>query len=251
MERFFNRYEKKPEPYEFFDYLDERQELFSYSKAVAEYLRSEKVPNLVIIDRSSRPLYVGVKEYLRSKYPDEQMPNIYFMNPKGFKAQEELTPDEISEIIDDCEWKGDIGEWPDQVRNNAEIKQEFENTYTRLMADKDKPVLIFDSCIHSGGSLEPVKRAFDDSGFSDSRIGSINPPDPDSRVETDFYITTRRPEKGCYPFDRDRMIEKTFDHVYSRKVTDPRRRERSARLRQEIKMIVKEFLVEEAEKEKG
>ncbi len=84
--------------YEFFDDPRERQELFNYSRAIAEYLRAEDISNLVIIDRSSRPLYVGVREYLHLQYPDEEMPNMYFMNPKGFKAKEDLTSEEIASM---------------------------------------------------------------------------------------------------------------------------------------------------------
>jgi len=238
-------YEAEPQHYEFFEDPQERQELFNYSKAIAEYLRTEGIPNLVIIDRSSRPLYVGVREYLRSQYPDEEMPNMYFMNPKGFKAREDLTPAEIEEIIDDCAWKDDTEERPHQVRAREDIMSEFQDTYKRLMSDKENPVLVFDTCIHSGGSLEPVKKILDASGFSDVRIGSVNPAEEGSRVKTDFYITTQDPEKGCYPFDRDRIIEKTFDHVYSQRTTDQRKRERSIRLRKEIKQIMKDFLTKD------
>jgi len=99
MERLTNPYglQEKPAPkYEFFPYADERQEVFEYSKKIAEYLREEKVPNLVIIDRSSRPLYIGVREYLKAKYPDEDIANVYFMNPKGFKAREDLKPKKLT-----------------------------------------------------------------------------------------------------------------------------------------------------------
>ncbi len=235
-------YEAEPQNYEFFDYPLERQELFNYSKEIAEYLRVEGISNLVIIDRSSRPLYIGVREYLRSQYPDEEMPNMYFMNPKGFKAKEDLTPEEIEAIIEDCEWKDDAEEQPHQVRTREDIMREFQDTYKRLLSDKENPVLVFDTCIHSGGSLEPVKKVLDELGFSDVRIGAVNPSERGSKVETDFYITTQRPEKGCYPFDRDRIIEKTFDHVYSQRTTDSRKREQSIRLRKEIKQIIKDYL---------
>lgn len=232
-------YESEQQPdYEFFQYANEREELFYYSKSIAEYLRSENIPNLVIIDRSSRPLYVGVKEYLHAQYPEEKIPDIYFMNPKGFKAREDLTPEEVEEILDDCAWKNDAEENPHQVRTREEIMREFQDTYKKLMKDKDQPMLVFDTCIHSGGSLGPVKKVLDDSGFSDVRIGAVNPSEEGSKVKTDFYITTRRPEMGCYPFDRDRIIEKTFDHVYSKTTTDQHKRERSIRLRQEIKKIM-------------
>lgn len=237
----------KPErkEYKFFEEEKERKEIFEYSKKIAEYLRKGNIPNLVVIDRSSRPLYIGVKEYLDKKYPDEKMANIYFMNPKGFKAKEEMTEYEIEEIIDDCAWKQDVSESPEQVRSKGEILKELEETYKKLMLDKDKPLLIFDTCIHSGDSLAPVKKTLKELGFSDIRIGAINPSDRGSKVKTDFYVTKQEPEKGCYPFGRDRIIEKTFNHVYSQRTEDSgdsRKRERSIELRREIKDIMQDYL---------
>ncbi len=235
-------FEFMPQSYEFFDDPKERKELFRYSKAIAEYLRTEEIPNLIIVDRSSRPLYVGVREYLRSKYPDETMPNMYFVNPKGFKSKEDLSYQEIMDFISECMYKGDTIDSPDQVKNSASIMDEFSNTYTELMKDKKKPVLVFDTCIHSGDSLEPIQGILGKLGFSDVRIGAVNPPEYGSKVQTDYYITRRRPEKGCYPFDRDKIIEKTFSHVYSKKTEDRRKIDRSVRLRKEISQIIKENL---------
>jgi hypothetical protein len=79
-------------------------------------------------------------------------------------------------------------------------------------------------------------------GFTDVRIGSVNPAEEGSSVQTDFYITHRRPEKGCYPFDRDRMIEKTFEHVYSQRTQDIQKRRAGNQLREEIKRIMLEHL---------
>jgi len=237
--------EKAVPEYEFFKDPEERKEVFEYSKAIAEYLRSENIPNLVIIDRSSRPLYIGVREYLKAKYPDEDVANVYFMNPKGFNVREDLDPEEIDDIAIDCVLKDDLEEAPNQIRSRKNVMRDFKETYDRLLADKKKPVLIFDTCIHSGDTLTPVKNIFDKAGFTDARIGSVNPTEDDAKIKADFYITEDRPEKGCYPFDRDRMIEKTFDRVYSKPVDDPYKRERSVRLRREIKRIVTEYLIKE------
>jgi hypothetical protein len=237
-------FESDRENYEFFNDPVERSELFQYTKKIAEYLRTEKIPNLVIIDRSSRPLYVGLREYFKSKYPDEPMPNIYFMNPKGFKARGTLTIQELSNIILDGMFKDDVYEVPHRLKSEEEILADLEDTYKKLMLDKDKPVMVFDTCIHSGKSLQPVREYLDKAGFSDIRIGSINPAEANARVQTDFYVTEDEAEKGCYPFDREKIIEKTFDSVYSRATTDPEKISRSMRLRKEIKRIVTDFLKE-------
>lgn len=233
------------ETYEFFKNPLERQELFDFSKKIAEYLREENIPNLVIIDRSARPLYIGIKEYLKTRYPDELKPNMYFMNPNGFKAKEEVSDYEINSIIRRCLNNEDLAESAQQVRSKEEIFKEFESVYKKLMVDKDEPLMIFDTCIHSGSSLEPIKKAFDQAGFSDIRVGAINPAQLGAKVKTDFHVTTKRAEKGCYPFDRDRIIEKTFDHVYSKVTNDQKKREKSIELRREIRNIMKDYLAKE------
>ena len=123
--------------FEFFDYSKERLELFKYSQAVSEYLITNKIPSLVLIDRSARPLYLGVKEYLRSKHPDEKIPNIYFINPKGFKmGNKDLTKREISQITGQCVETEASKNNPIIIRKQRDIIKEFIQTYSRLVKDK-------------------------------------------------------------------------------------------------------------------
>jgi hypothetical protein len=206
-------HKRKEGDYDFFVNNIERRELFEYCRKIAEYLHDEQIPSLVIIDRSSRPLYIGVKEYWRYKYPHEKSPNVYFMNPKGFKTEK---------------------------MDEQEVINNFKKVYKRLLEDKDKPVLVFDSCIHIGDTLTPVKEVMAKSGFDQVLIGSINPSDMRSSIKTDFYITKNRPKKGCYPFDRDRMIEKVFYRPHSVTTNDEQQVQRSIKLRREIKRIMEE-----------
>ena len=226
--------------YNFFETQRSREELAYYCQKVAEYLHDQKIPNLIIIDRSSRPLYIGLIEFWRAKYPNEKLPGIYFMNPKGFKARESLTEDDLEEIQMDSLWKEDSVEYQ-QIRTEEDILEEIEKVYSQLSKDKEKPLLIFDSCIHSGGTLSPVKDILAKSGFSNIKIGTANKANEDATIQPDFHIEDS-PSTGCYPFDRDRMIEKTFDHVFSVRNKDPQSIALSIRLRQEIKKIVQEAL---------
>lgn len=236
--------ERQPDhnSYEFFPYKEERDEVFKYCKAIAEYIKTEKIPNLIIIDRSSRPLYVGVKEYWKQKYPNERGPNIYFMNPLGFNTSEETSPAETIDLKLKSVMNGEKDVVTEKIRSKTAVLDEFKKTYTRLMKDKSKPALIFDTCLHTGNTLFPVIETLKELGFSDARVGSVNPSDVGSKVETDFYITRQRPEKGCYPFDRDRLIEKTLDHIYSKRTDEPIKKFAARKLREEIKKIVQEHL---------
>lgn len=243
-EKLLDRFDKEKETkeYEFFKWEDSRNEVFEFSKAIAEYLKEDDIQDLVIVDRSSRPLYIGVKEYWKDAYPDTPMPNIYFVNPKGFKNIDEVNLFELKAANEEGVWKGDRDEELNTVRSKYEVLEEFENVYPKLIQDKDKPILVFDTCIHSGNTLLPLITTLDELGFSDVRVGSVNPSERGSSVETDFFITKRSPEKGCYPFDRDRMIEKTFEHVYSQPTKDIQKRRAGNQLREEIKRIIQERL---------
>ncbi len=199
-----------------------------------------------MLDRSARPLYVSVREYMQTKYPDELLPNMYFMNPQGFKACEEMTPEEIDEIVNYHAFKEACLESKEQIRSREKILAEFEATYKKLMQDKDKPVLIFDTCIHTGRTMESVKQTFDRADFSDVRIGTIRENCWwAKKVEADYFITKDKPTKGCCPFDTDQLVEKTFNHVYSKRTEDPERRKKAWRLRAEIKKIMADFLAKE------
>lgn len=123
--------------YEFFQYSRERLQLFKYSRAVSEYLIKEKIPNLVLIDRSARPLYLGIKEYLRSTYPDQKIPNIYFVNPKGFKtSKKDLTKRELSQITGQCVETENTKNDPILIRKRRDVIKEFKQNYSRLVKDK-------------------------------------------------------------------------------------------------------------------
>lgn len=229
--------------FEFFSYSKERLELYKYSQAVSEYLITEKIPNLVLIDRSARPLYIGIKKYLRSTYPDEKIPNIYFINPKGFKTSKEgLTKRELSQITGQCVETENTKNDPIIIRKPKDVIKEFIQTYSRLVKDKKKPVLIFDTCIHNGKTLRPVLKIFKKMRFSDVRTGVINPVDDQSKLTTNFVVTNQGPMKGCYPFGVDSIIEKTYSHVYSQKTDNIHEREKSVRLRGEISKIINNLL---------
>jgi hypothetical protein len=155
-----------------------RSEVFSFSKAIAEHLHDNGIEDLVIVDRSSRPLYIGVMEYWKSAYPDERRPGIYFVNPKGFKDKDTLPREELWRANREAALKGDLSESDTNARTRLEIDAEFAEAYPKLMADRDKEVLIFDTCIHSGDTLASVVESFRRMGFKNVQVGSVNPSRP-------------------------------------------------------------------------
>jgi hypothetical protein len=231
--------------YEFFPSREARQELFEYTRRITDYMRHYDVANLVIPDRSARPLAVSIREYWKTQHPDEALPGMYFVNPKGFYSRERSQDDDIEHAVGDAFWKGDAPVATHQVRPEAEVKAEFAETYRNLMNDKEKPVLVFDTCIHSGRTLGHCVDTMKELGFTQLIVGSVNPSDKGARVQTDMYLTDIVPDKGCYPFDKDRTVEKTFESVSSSRSARPAARLAGIRLRKEIRNIIREQLADE------
>lgn len=225
--------------YEFFHISRERSDIFEFSKGIAEYLHTQHINDLVLLDKSARIFYMGIREYWQSNYPNEKIPNIYFINPHGFKSRDALSDSEVEYIERKYGFSIDVYAMRE---DNESVLREFTTTYKQLISHKDLPVLIFDTCVHSGFSLNIIVESFQKVGFSKLRIGSVNPSDSESVIKTDFHITKRPPVWKCCPFWSDKMITKNFDHVYSQAETNPRFIAQSSRLRYEIKRIVLEQL---------
>ncbi len=216
-----NGREEQQKTYNYFCLPQERQEIFEFSSKLADFIHEKNIRNLVIVDRSSRPAYIGINEYWKFKFPLEPPPNIYFVNPKGFNVSD---------------WQG--------VTEQG-ITDEFSSVYKKLLADKDKSVLFFDTCIHSGGTLKPVIDIFKKVGFTNILVSSVKSSDPGSEVKSDFFVTEEFPEGGCYPFGRDRAIVKTSSHIFSARNEDIWDKWESSEIREEIHRLMKEEIEKE------
>lgn len=227
--------------YEFFRQPEDRQLIYQCSRATVEFVRQNQIPNIVLIDRNARPFYAGLQEYWRLNHAKEPMPNIFFLNPKGFKSQEHTTPKMI-ELLQKCEkYKEDLIEDPIGLVAQADIEREFNQSYRGLCSDKTKPLLIFDVCIHSGDTLKPIITMLKQSGFERLLIGAVGKPfENGTDVKPDFCVFRRQDDCNCHPFGREAMVNKTFGHVFSVPNSNPEDRDWSARLRSEIRQVIRE-----------
>ena len=207
---------------------DERDAVYDCAKGLTEYLHDSQIPNLVLADRSARPMSVAVMEYWKNVYPDETRPNIYFINPWGFQAFNKSAHEKYS---------------PDET---GRVSEEFANTYKELMKDKDKPVMLFDICIHSGYTLSGVVKAMEHLGFDNLIIGTGKQSDSSSRIPSDAYFFGKYATLYCKPFGRS-LVMKTSDSVHSVPVGKWHRRDiQEARdTRKEIKHVINEGLEED------
>lgn len=231
--------------YEFYPDPAERQELVEISEKTADYLHDNEIRNFILLDRSARPAYIGVKEVWKKKYPDKPLPDIYFVNPTGFMNDKDaLAPGMTGlpkgmEIMFDGQRKGnDVGDAFTEPRPQEDIEKDFTETYKRLTENRDQPTLLFDTCVHSGDSLRPVQTTLQNLGFNELKVGVVGEDMNTSDIKPDFIAVQGTPLGVCYPFDRDRMVERRFDSVTSRPTTDTISRERGIALRNEIRSIV-------------
>ena len=178
--------------YRFFKSEVGREEIFKFTESIVAYVRDNSIENVILIDSGARPISAGIKEYWGLKYPEENMPDIYFLNPEGFKN-----------------------------RDTDVIINEFEEIYGGLlMENRTKPTLIFDTCIHTGETLLPIINIFEKMMFN-FNIGSITPENIGSLVHADYYITMDQPERGCHAFMSDLSIVKGEDSIVSKKSYNP------------------------------
>ena len=101
---------------------------------LSEYIHDNGIGRVMFIDRSARPAHMALRMAWKSKYPQERMPETYFTNPQGH-----YTADRFA--------------WT--------INNEFRSTYTGLVADRDAPVLLFDTCMHNGRRMGAVMQTLE------------------------------------------------------------------------------------------
>mgnify|MGYP000951975420 CR=1 FL=1 len=211
---------KNPYPVEFFKNFQLERQSYEYIKKIAEYIDKNNIENIVLLDRSARNVCVGLREYWRLLQENEDRknknPHIYFTNPRGFVSNERY-PNTSDKIFYDRKMKYDRQESISLIRDEEEINEDFKKTYSQLLKDRDKPLLIYDNCVHGGESLQNVLKFFEENGFSHIKIFVIHKENEDFKDKFPLdYISLDKPEEiECYPFGTDNLTEKTYTKVVS------------------------------------
>jgi hypothetical protein len=230
-----------PGKYEFFEKPQARKEIYLIGKGLTRYLHDKNIHQLVLIDRSARPAYIAVQEYWNTAYPDEKMPQIYFVNPQGFKSKRDVASVPVFYFLEDAINKEYRSENPSGARYQNEITRDFKESYRELMKHRNEKVMLFDACIHSGGSLTPIIRTMQQNNFLHLQVGVVHK-DGRPDIPITYEVFSHEPYNLCYPFHTDRMTDKTFADVYP--IVQKKKQEInwSVRLRKEIRRIMKEHL---------
>lgn len=142
--------EKEEYEYEYFYNKKQRDSIFFFTKNAVEYIEKIGECNLVFMDRSARPGYTAIDEYWNIKHHDDGLPKpkFYFVNPKGFNTNRN--------------WMGE--------RDSGDVLEEIEDNFTELTQDTEKPLILVDTCIHYGTTLENVTYHFKELGFKNIKF---------------------------------------------------------------------------------
>lgn len=195
----------------------QKEDVYEASMNLANYLKTEKISNVMFLDNSARQAYVGLKEAWKKIDDEERCPNIYFINPEALR--------------DDGDFEF--------------YKEEFLNNYKNL--NPEETLLLYDACIHTGGSMFNTKEFFKYLGFKDIRVAvtSTNERFPKNKYDQlDLICLDHRATAGCRPFGRSEYIKNNPGKIISKSAKS----DESLELGQMQHQRIKEVFNEEYEK---
>lgn len=167
------------------------QELFLATQALGEYCLSENIADVVFVDRSARPAWVALSQYLDLAHANEPKPDMHFINPHHLSTP--YLPNNLWRRLREG-----------QLSRRA--SRELVATKNSLLDHKDAPVLLFDACMHTGETMSDAKRVLQRAGMNDIRTGVFVADfvsGVDESVQPDFYYSDDAMPLGCRPFGRD------------------------------------------------
>ena len=218
---------QEPRTYEYYEPKSIREDIYLYAKELADYIESENIRNVVFLDRAARKAWIALDEYWNLKYPDKQKPGFYFMNPDVFKtysfAQGAQYPLRA--------YKTDL--------MDTQVIRQLEENYPALLAEKDKPVIIFDTCAHTGYTIQATERMFNLIGFRDVRVVTASPPSSESGVRSAISFEDKKHVQMCTPFAMERSVETDRNEVVSRR-GEKRDVSLGTKLRKELRRVVRD-----------
>ncbi|MBY0111137.1 hypothetical protein K2Y00_04020 [Patescibacteria group bacterium] len=190
--------EKGPTPYpgtnEYrnFGWEGDRKRLYQTTAWFTEYLHENKAANVIFIDRSARPAWVGVHELWKHRYADEPRPGLFFINPDVFNGpvKKFFYDSDPEKAPKSKKLAKDIG------KVLTRVDDEFKRTYAHLLKDPHAPLVLFDTCSHTGRTVYPVVKLLEAQGFTNIKVVTAGPPDYGVPIEPIKY----GPAVSCVPF---------------------------------------------------
>lgn len=231
------------EEFEIFPKKIARAEIVEVGKKICTYVHRKKIKHIILIDRSARPAYLSILHNWHSLYPKELAPRINFINPKGFVSLQEIAKQPRSEIrfgMSESYDKFDRVEARKKVRSQRGITKDLHKNYSRLTESDANTILLFDTCMHTGDSIRPIRDGFRKMGFQ-VKLGIVSPIDFDAQgvgIKPDLVILNKDAYNQCYPFAKDLMVKKTYTSILSLRNRDEEDKQFSRQIRQEIRQAL-------------
>lgn len=110
---------------------------------MARYIVKENIATLVLLDRSARQAYIPLRYALQANHPLVEKPKVYFINPDGCETR--TKDDNASQLL--------------------------QRVHPYLSARKELPLLIFDTCCHTGSTMSSVGKFLKCVGFKKIHVG--------------------------------------------------------------------------------
>jgi hypothetical protein len=232
--------------YDHFPTRDCRDDLYQVAASTSRYIQQHDIKRVYLLDRSARPAHAALSAYWKAKNPDEEMPGIRFLSPKGFISKEELgegplNKRELKQIDEDRHGKAESFK---HVRQSAKIVEELQAMFKKDGVQPEDDVLLFDTCLHTGRSLTPIKDKFDKAGMKNVHVGVVDadPYHMSTSLDPDMVALAYRPMLVCIPFGDDRVTLKSYKSIFSHVNKDPKYRRQGLEIRREIGRAIAEML---------
>lgn len=145
------------------------QALYEGCKSISEYAYNEGIDDLMLVDKSARPLWAGIAKYWSLAHPEDKRPGFHFINPASFRVaiQGSRNPNELSKNI---------------AKAGIACREELVASGSTLVSRTDKPLMLVDSCLHSGRAVYLTKRVLGEAGFDDVRFGVVKTTMPSNGI---------------------------------------------------------------------
>lgn len=226
----------------------ERYDVYRIAKDVAEYIVKEKIPTVFFLDRGAAFAQNAIHTYWDKKLQQVLMPDMYRINPKGFFSREWMEimerqyPGFGEHLMMKSLAKSDVDYLPTFARSSIEIQREFQESFPHLAGKQKEPLLIFDTCIHDGFTMQAVTDHLSFFGFSDIRIGVMTNHLNTSKFEPDIVGSRKVTGRPCYIMHMDSECRKTFRSIFSATSDNRLLNSYSRRAAKEIEKLIPDFI---------
>lgn len=213
-----------------------RERVYGGAKRLAEYCHDEGVQDLILVDRKARPAWVAFSEYWNLAYGEEEVdrPDIHFVSPTF------TTLGKIATLIPAV--RSIV-----TSRTASKLEQEASASNRPNFSDNpERPVVLFDACMHSGLTMTVTKGALELCGLKDVRV-AVNQQTSKilTDVKPDLVLAPANAAETHMPFGRDGLVKRQRGKVQAVPETDPQLRRRARALRLNLRAVVREEYMRE------